>query len=67
MIGNIRNWLRAASKRTAIPGGEKMWERFQQFQQDLPAVCQQLHIQVAELTFVDYRDFVVTWLKENAL
>jgi hypothetical protein len=67
VISNIRNWLRAASKRPTIPGGGKIWERFQQFQQDLPAICRQLHIQVAELTFVDYRDFVVTWLKENAL
>jgi hypothetical protein len=67
LIGQIRTWLRTASKRTTIPGGEKIWERFQQFQRELPAICQQLHIQVTELTFVDYRDFVAMWLKENTL
>lgn len=67
LIRQIRTWLRTASKRRTIPGGEKMWQRFQQFQQELPAICQQLHIQVAELTFVDYRDFIAMWLKENAL
>ena len=67
LIGQIRTWLRTASKRTTIPGGEKIWERFQQFQQELPAICHELHIQVTELTFVDYRDFVAMWLKENTL
>lgn len=28
VVSHIRNWLRTVSKRTTIPGGEKMWERF---------------------------------------
>jgi hypothetical protein len=67
MIGQLRNWLRTVSKRRAIPGGEMIWIRFRQFQQDLPAICQRLHIEVGELTFVDYRDIIATWLQENTL
>jgi len=67
LVSQVRTWLRTASKRTTIPGGEKIWERCQQFQQELPAICRQLHLQVEELTFVDYRDFVATWLGENIL
>ena len=67
LISQLRNWLRTVSRRTAIPGGETIWTRFQQFQQDLPAICARLHISVLELTFVDYRDIIVTWLQENTL
>jgi len=67
LISQLRNWLRTVSRRTAIPGGEMIWTRFHQFQQDLPAICQRLHIQVSELTFVGYRDIIATWLQENTL
>ncbi len=67
LISQLRNWLRTVSKRTAIPGGAMIWSRFAQFQQDLPAICQRLHIGASELTFVDYRDIIATWLQENML
>ncbi len=67
LISQLRNWLRTVSRRTAIPGGEMIWTRFQQFHQDLPAICHRLHISVLELTFVDYRDIIATWLQENTL
>lgn len=64
-ILQIRNWLRTESKRTGIPGGEEIWNRFGRFQQQLPAICQVLRIQVPELTFVDYTYLVHEWLKGN--
>ena len=67
VISLVRDWLRIESQRRTIPGGEKIKERFVQFQTDLPAICLQLHIQPGELTFVDYRDMAVEWLKTNAL
>jgi hypothetical protein len=61
----VRNWLRTASQRTNIPGGEAIWKRFNQFQQELPAICQQMRIQVNELTFADYTHVVHHWLQRN--
>ncbi|MDA2916001.1 hypothetical protein MYX64_04040 [Nitrospinae bacterium AH_259_B05_G02_I21] len=62
VIREVRNWLRTASRRTTIPGGEVIWKRFNQFERDLPDICEDLQLQVNELTFVDYRDVVVEWL-----
>ena len=62
-INQVRKWLRTASGRTTIPGGGEIWNRFNKFQKDLPAICEELRIQVGELTFVEYRDFVVEWLQ----
>jgi len=66
-IGLIRNWLRTESKRTGIPGKAVIWKRYNQFQQELPAICQKFNIQVEELTLVDFTHLVNKWLKENAL
>jgi len=64
-VREVRKWLRTASQRTEIPGGEEIWKRFNQFQRQLPAICQELRIQLHELTFVDYLHVVYQWLKTN--
>lgn len=65
-ISQVRNWLRTVSRRSTIPGGGEIWNRFNKFQKDLPAICEELRIQVGELTFVDYTYVVVEWLRRNA-
>ena len=62
-IEKVRNWLRTASKRTNIPGGGKMCERYTLFEKDLPDICRELNIQIKELTFVDLTHVVTEWLK----
>lgn len=62
-IDKVRNWLRTASKRTSIPGGGKIYERYTQFEKDLPNICKELNIQIKELTFVDFTYVVTEWLK----
>jgi hypothetical protein len=64
-IGLVRNWLRTASKRAGIPGRETMIVRYRRFCGELPEICAELKIQVEELTFVDYFEVVVEWLKKG--
>jgi len=62
-IKQVRKWLRTTSRRYTIPSGEEIWRRFNQFQKDLPALCEEFNFQLHELPFVEYRDFVVEWLQ----
>ena len=61
-IDKVRNWLRIASKRTNIPGGAKIFERYTAFEKDLPMMCDALNIETRELTFVDFTHVVTEWL-----
>ena len=63
-ITHIRNWLNASSGRRTIPGGRTILGRWQQFERDLPDMCLQIPIEVAELTYNDYAYFISTWLTE---
>ncbi len=64
-IGLVRNWLFTESKRAGIPGKEAMSLRYRRFREQLPEICAEMEIQVGELTFKDYFDFVVEWLKKE--
>jgi hypothetical protein len=67
IIPIVRNWLRAGSKRTNIPGGAKIYERYCLFQKDFPEICAQFHLSVSDLPFVDLSYVIGYWLKKNAL
>jgi len=64
-LREVRNWLRTSSNRGGIPGPATMWKRFLQFQDDLPAISEDLNLDVPELIFVDYTYIVAYWLKYN--
>ena len=66
-IERVRNWLRIASKRTNIPGGAKICERYTAFERDLPTICRKLNIKVRELTFVDLTHVITEWLKVHTM
>jgi len=66
-IERVRNWLRIASKRTNIPGGAKICERYTAFERDLPAICGKLNIKVRGLTFVDLTHVITEWLKVHTM
>ena len=66
-IRGIREWLKIESKRTTIPGGDKIYKRYLVFQKDLPLFCKKRHLRVKELTFVDYSEAVSIWLQVNPL
>ena len=64
-IDHIRNWLNNASGRITIPGGSEIRRRFRQFESDLPEMCEAIPIELDELTYNDYSNFVSAWLREN--
>ena len=64
-IKTVRNWFGKSRRNVLIPSGSKLAERYRKFQDNLPIVCQSLKLTVAELTFLDFQNIVVEWLREN--
>ncbi len=62
VITVVRNWLRNASKRTTIPGGNIIGGRYNTFLEDLPQLCNELQLDVDSLIFNDYSLLVSEWL-----
>lgn len=65
VITIIRNWLGSASERKTIPGGTEIIKRYNKFRRTLPAMCATAHIEMHELTYNDYSNFISVWLQEN--
>lgn len=66
LITHVRNWLSDASGRKTIPGGKKILKRYQSFQSDLPEISNTVDLELDELTYNDYSNFVSEWLQEDA-
>lgn len=64
-INHVRNWLNSASGRKTIPGGGEILRRFTTFETDLPDMCEAIPIELNELTYNDYSNFVSEWLAAN--
>jgi hypothetical protein len=62
----VRDWLNDASGRKTIPGGREIVRRFRLFEEDLPALCAAVPIEVDELTYNDYAQFIAEWLRQSA-
>ena len=69
LIEIIRNWLRQEldPRTTIIPGGLMIFHRYQDFQNDLPAICIQLNWHPTQLPFADFSYAVATWITEHPL
>jgi hypothetical protein len=68
----VRDWLRTASRRADIPGGEVIVQLYDQFAADLPALAVEMRLireqrpflEVAgSLAYVDYATCVEEWLR----
>ena len=64
-IRELRTWLATASQRSKLPGGKDIFDRYKRFQADLPALCEELKLEPAEVTFKDLRQMMAAWLKQN--
>jgi hypothetical protein len=62
-VASIRNWLRAESGRSDLPGPAALNVRYENFKRDLPRICVRLDVQPAEMTFVDFCHGVADWLE----
>ena len=67
VIPVVRNWLRAATHEQGviIPGGVRMAERYQVFTEDMPEMCEELHLEPSDLIFTDFATLVVSWIQVN--
>lgn len=63
VVDHVRNWLNSASGRRTIPGGARIWQRYQAYKSDLPAVCAEAGLHEDEMTFNDKANFASEWLK----
>ena len=59
----MRDWLRTESGRTDMPGGAAIYERYERFRAELPAICAELKLDFAQLAFADFSYAIVRWLK----
>jgi len=64
VITIVRNWLNSKSD-NRIPGGKKMFERYERFMNDLPNLCDSFEIEQEELTFNDWTDFITEWVQAD--
>lgn len=62
IIRKVRNWLASAKKPQRIPGAARISQRLEQFRVELPAICELAHVEVHELTYNDYSQFVSGWI-----
>ena len=64
----VRNWLRSAPaiRDVRIPGGRRIFARYEAFLRDLPALCDTLQLDQGALIYNDYTTLVVEWQRAHA-
>ena len=62
IVRGVRNWLRTASGRQTIPGGNIIWERYQTFLRDLSQTAEEYQLEAEEMIFHDYIFVIGKWL-----
>ena len=69
VIDIVRNWLRLEldPRVIKVPGGSKIFQRYQEFQNALPALCDRLAWDPKQLPFADFSFAVATWINENSI
>jgi hypothetical protein len=65
LVAEVRAWVRSATGKSNLPGGEEIWKRYQLFQEELPAICDRSRLALPELTFADYVSVVRRWLERS--
>lgn len=65
-VTRVRDWLRTESGRTDIPGGAAIYSRYENFRADQPAICSELRLDLAQLTFLDFSYTIARWLERHS-
>lgn len=60
-ISVTRDWLNSCSGRT-MPGGAHISRQYRRFKSALPALCRELKLRPAEMTFNDFANIATKWL-----
>ncbi|HEX3108195.1 MAG TPA: hypothetical protein VHU41_03805 [Thermoanaerobaculia bacterium] len=64
-VSRVRDWLRTESGKSDIPSGASIYARYQEFQADLPHICEELRLDVSHLTFADFSYTIARWLQAH--
>ena len=66
LVRVVRDWLRTNQvEQENIPAGTHIFERYNQFVQELPELCRPDHLDSNGLIFSEYVSLVEAWLLEN--
>lgn len=66
-IKRVRDWLNNSPVDPDVtkPGARRMAQRYERFMDELPELCEELHLHPADLTFNDFTTILVEWLTYN--
>jgi hypothetical protein len=64
-VTRVRHWLRTESGKSTIPGGPAIYARYEAFRSDLPNICTELSLDLADLTFADFSYTIARWLQTH--
>jgi len=69
VIQIVRDWLRLEldPRKVKTPSGNQVFQRYEEFQRNLPALCDKLNWNPKELPFADFSFAVATWVEENPI
>lgn len=65
LILALRNWLVTASRRTTVPPGERIKERFMAFDSTIRKACRRKGISFNSMPFIELVQNMTDWLKIN--
>jgi hypothetical protein len=64
-VTQVRDWLRAESNVTTMPGGAAIYERYVEFRTALPNICDELGLDLNDLKFVDFVYAIARWFQRH--
>ena len=64
-IREVRDWLRANSKQTGLPGAAEIVRHFRTFQNELADVCSALGLESDRFTFLDLSQIIRDWFRTS--
>jgi hypothetical protein len=64
-VQRVRDWLRAETSVSTLPGGSAIYDRYLEFRRDLPSLCDDLRLDQDALTFTDLSDTILAWLRRR--
>ncbi|MBZ5610671.1 MAG: nucleotide-binding protein [Acidobacteriia bacterium] len=65
-IVRVRDWLATESGPETLVGGRFIAEQYERFRKQLPRLCTRSKRRTRELTFIEYRGIVASWLRANS-
>lgn len=63
----VRNWLSHFYQKIKIPSADYIYDRYKDFQNDIPALCKKSKFSINNLLFREYHYLVSGWLVENPI